>query len=461
MNKWLSKVIIAWIIGVLFFLYFDGIEKMYFHQDDILLLAGLTNNFKEFLLQSAAGHLIFLFNLFYFLEWKIFHLNFNGYLFVSIVLHAAVVGMVMKITYTIGKNKTWALLSGLAVTINSNFYEVIWMSSSQMMSMSTLFSLVSLWLVIKIQSFGKIKPHWLLLLFMVAMIPGFTWGTGLPMPFWLLLAFGFEKNKENKIQVKEVFWPLLAAQVCLVLIYFRLASNTSSVYVHPQGYLRTVYEMIRFTLFAFAYSVIGRYFFPFANRIGRQIVFILSFLYLIRLTIQNRLDKLVFKHSRLWFFALIVLLGSYMLISLPRWQFGLGQAAAPRYAYLQIMFLSIAIFSTLANLKIPNRNISKLMIVLLLLSALSLGAYTQVTVKWTERPGKNRELFKLLQNIKPDQCITDGILPWYIIESDQWTLSYIWPIFNKNFNPFSNDDGCIKIKRDITIPWSPVEKTSS
>ena len=90
----------------------------------------------------------------------------------------------------------------------------------------------------------------------------------------------------------------------------------------------------------------------------------------------------------------------------------------------------------------------------MIFSLLSLGAYTQVVVKWTERPQKNKILFSYLNSLQKGTCIKNTLLPWYIVESDQWVLKDIWPLFGKDFDPFSNKPNCIEIKRDIAVPAS-------
>lgn len=430
---------------------------MFFHQDDIILLWDLITNFPKSLLGNASGHLIVFFRPIYLLEWYLFRLNFNFYLAVSIVLHFLTIYTAGKIVYHLTQKKYWQTITMLALVVNANFYEVLWMPSSQMMSISTLFSLLATSLALKLFRQKSPTLQNLLLLFILSIIPGLSWGTGLPIPAYLILAFGW-LSKNKKIKLTKIIWPLLLSQLALLVVYILSARSSSS---EPSTISNTfnIIEIIKFVFFGISYSIVGRYLFPFASRIFRFLAVGTVSVLLFNLKTLNTIKKFATQNTRFLVLCFLTLFGSYFLIALGRWQFGLGQAGAPRYAYLPMMFLVIFLATSLSKLKLNRNKKINLLLVVMIYSLLSLGAFTQVTAKWTERPQKNKVLFQYIQNMKPGECLQNDYIPWYIVETDKWTLKDIWPIFEKNFDPFTGDTNCTKINRDKPIPWSPVLPT--
>ncbi len=434
--KNLLRLSVVLVVGILIFLFVDGVNKMYFHQDDIILMWDVATRFPGTLLETATGHLIFLFKPIYLLEWLVFGLNFPGYLAVSIGLHALTVYTASRIVLRLTKSTFWQTITLLTLVINVNFYEILWMPSSQMMSISTLFSLLSLALCLDIIS-KKVTGSKLLLLYLVALVPGLNWGTGLIIPICLLVAFWGT----------GVVLPLALSQATLIYIYFtKSGGEVASI---------NLLESLKFVFFGISYSVLGRSLFPLASRFFRFVAVITLSFWIYFSNFITKVRPLIAGNIRIILLGALVLFGSYSLISISRWQFGLGQAGAPRYAYLPMMFLTIAVTTTLAKLNLKLKTKEVLLVVVMMYTILSLGGFAQVTVKWTERPQKNRVLFQYLKSLEPGDCIKDTVLPWYIVEVDTWTLKDIWPVFKKDFNPFMDKKDCVEIKRDVSIPWTP------
>jgi hypothetical protein len=288
----------------------------------------------------------------------------------------------------------------------------------------------------------------------LVLIPGLNWGTGLLVPFYLLLVFGWKKQ-EGRVRPTAVALPLLLSQITLTMMYFLSPRSSVAGGVSGQPFqLTDIGEMLKFVFFGISYSIVGRSLFPLASRIGRMITVSFFFLWVLLPQQLELIKKSVKLNWRIVLMGLSVLVGSYFLISLARFRFGLGQAGAPRYAYMPMMFLVIAVVSSLAKIGLSLQQKKSLLLVVMLYTVLSLGAFTQVTVKWTERPQKNRALFGFLQNLKPGECLKDDFIPWYIVETDKWTLKDLWPIFGKNFDPFTGGENCIKINRDVTVPFT-------
>lgn len=446
-----AKILIVFILG---FLLFDGIDKMFFHQDDIILLIDAATNFPNSLFATSSEHLTVFFKIFYYLEWRLFHLYYPAYLSVSIILHTLIILTAGKIVFYLTGRKYWCLVCILVLVVNANWFEVLWMSSSQMMLMGVLSSLLCYLLVL--QNFkSNLSGLNFLLVFTTAIIPGLNWGAGLPFPTFLLLAYGWRIN-QKKIQLSSVFLPLLLGQIFISAIYFlSVGSNLSSV-SSPTLWFAKPFELFRFIFFGVSYSIVGRYIFPLASRLGRElgVVFVVYWLLLPRHIISAY--QAVSRNLRQVLFGVILVFGSYFLIALPRWPFGLGQAAAPHYAYQPMIFITIAILSSFAKVRLSMSGKKNILLAAIIFSLLSLGAFAQVTVNWTERPKKNKILFQYLRNLTPDDCLENTVLPWYIVEVDTWKLKDIWPIFQKEFDPFTGADNCLQIKRDVAKPWSVI-----
>lgn len=442
-------------IGILLFLFVDGANKMFFHQDDIILLWDLVTNFPKSLLGTSSGHLIVFFRPFYLLEWHFFRLHFSYYLAVSVLLHTLVIYTAGKVVHTLTKQRYWQILTVLVLVVNANFYEIIWMSSSQMMSLSVLFSLLSLRITLKL--FQAINPNFrdFFLLYVVTLLPGLNWGTGLVIPLCLLLAYGWKKDKSG-YKFSSPALPLLVSQLTLIIIYYLstkgLISNTTKFELSPHS----VTEIIKFVFFGISYSIVGRFLFPLASRFFR---FVVVGVFLVWLSSSNRLNlakKAIAGSLRTSILTAAITLESYFLIALGRWQYGLGQAGAPRYAYLPMVFIAIGVSVALSKINFNIFQKKVLLLSIIFFTLLSLGGFTQVTAKWTERPQKNKAFFQYIQHMKPSECLVNDFIPWYMVEVDTWTLKDIWPIFEKGFNPFTEKENCTKINRDKPTPWSVV-----
>ena len=58
---------------------------------------------------------------------------------------------------------------------------------------------------------------------------------------------------------------------------------------------------------------------------------------------------------------------------------------------------------------------------------------------WVVRPQQTKIYFAKLNNMHPGDCLENGFLPEYIIPQHIWKIDYLWPIFEKKFDPFCKD----------------------
>src|SRR3989344_2900881 len=143
---------------------------MYFFQDDIgLLLQHIQYNFWQFLILPQAEHFAPLLHLLTYIEYKIFHLNFYGYFFVSLALHLINLNLLYRILRLLKLRKPPALTVSSLFIINLTFVEPLLWFSAQGVILANIFIALAFY-------------FWLLrspLIYLFLMLSSFSYSTGL------------------------------------------------------------------------------------------------------------------------------------------------------------------------------------------------------------------------------------------------------------------------------------------
>lgn len=430
-----EKWILVLIFFILSFAYFFGLSRMYFHQDDVDFLIGVARDWPKFLLQPVNEHVVILFMGLYRLEWQLFGTNFAGFLTVSLLLHIANLVLAGWLVFAETKSRFYAFLTGLTLTINNNWNESLWWSTGQMWLLATFFCLISLWWL-SLWREKKITGFWWgLVLMIILILPGLSWGVGLIWPAIVFLGYGWGAGKKSR--VSPLGYGMLASQAGLLLIYRWLSVSKMEIVQFMQ--LKRLGQMLIFVVVGISNTVVGRLVFPWENKLVRLLVlFGLLMILVASIAIWRR--KLT-GQARFLLMATVLI---YLTYSLGRASFGIGAAMATRYAYLPTFFLVMAVMMILA--KINFRWKDRLVLGLCLYLALSgLAVFNWRVTEWSKRPRQTKEYFALVRRLA-DHCLVDEPLPDFINpDQNKRRLADLAKPLNLNFRFGTEKQGCILV----------------
>lgn len=416
-------LISGWILTISSYmlLFLQGIQRSYFHQDDVIALAVVADwqDWKT-LFHLNNEHLNITFWPVLRILWLNFDLNFSVYLAFSMFLHLLVLVLIFIITYKLTKSLLYSSLPVWGMVINPNWFAVIWWIDGQMFILTTLFALISYWLILKIRENPSNFQY--LLVYFVSLLPGLSWGVGLAWPTLPLIVFGIDYKDKR---LNRLGFVLLASQVTLIGIYKILIGNNLGVNTDPATWLLNPLAIINFALVGISNTLIGRWLWPQENKPLRIIclTIVLCSIWLSRKNIK-KINKDIF-------FGFLVALGSFAIIAIPRWRFGIGQAMANYYAYYPLPFLLISVSLFFYRLNLKGIKKTLLLSIFILHIPLSWLGFEDWASKWVVRPQQTKAYFKRLNSLQPGECLENIYLPDFIIPQKIWRLDYLWPIFKK------------------------------
>lgn len=424
-----SFYILGWFLTLasVVMLYKQGIERVYFHQDDVVELAVVADwQGIATLGHMNNEHLNVTFWPLLRAEWLLFGINFTPYLTLNIFLHVLVLFLTLVITYRLTRSFLWASLPVWGMVINANWFTVVWWITGQMFFLTTIFALLSYFLILKIEE-NREKKWLYLLLYFVSVLPGLSWGVGLTWPIWPLLVFGIDYQKRR---LNKIGWTLGWSQLTLVLIYFSLVGSSLGVHTDPKTWFSNPLAFLTFIMVGISNTVVGRWLWPLENLKIR--VFCLAVL-LIIILVSKQIKK---GWNKQVLFGVLVTLGSFATFALPRWRFGIGHAMANYYAYFPLPFLLIALAVWLSRIKLSSFKRLIILAVFLVHIPLSWIGFEEWASEWVVRPQQTKSYFQELNKVLPGECLDKRYIPEYIVPQNIWRIDFIWPIFKKNFDPF-------------------------
>lgn len=433
-------LIFGWLLTIvsLFNLFFQGLQRSYFHQDDVIALGVIANwqGWWATLTHLNNEHLNVTFWPILRILWLNFGLNFTPYIFLSVFLHIIVLFLIFIVAYSQTKSFLYSSLPVWGMVINPNWFAVIWWIDGQMFILTTIFALLSYCLIIKIKD--KASKLLYFLLYIVSLLPGLSWGVGLAWPTWPFLAFGIDYTKKR---LNHLGYVLLSAQITLFGIYKLLIGNNLGVNTSPMTWFSNPFGIIYFMTVGISNNLIGRWLWPQENKPIRvaclfALLFFVSFF-------RKEFKKI----NKNIIFGLLVVLGSFAIYAIPRWRFGIGQAMANYYAYFPLPFLliSVSLFFHSIDLKGIKKNI--LVFIFLLHIPLAWLGFENWASKWVVRPQQTKAYFQELINLPSTSCLKNDYLPEFIIPQKIWRLDYLWPIFKKG--PFPKCSSFPRMRESI------------
>ncbi len=416
-------LISGWVLTIFSYiwLFLQGIQRSYFHQDDVIALAVVANwqGWKT-LFHLNNEHLNITFWPVLRILWLNFGLNFSVYLAFSMLLHLLVLVLIFIITYKLTKSLLYSSLPVWGMVINPNWFAVIWWIDGQMFILTTISALISYWLILKTKEHPSNFQY--VLVYLISLLPGLSWGVGLVWPTLPLVVFGIDYKKKRLNRLGLV---LLAAQVSLIGIYKILIGNNLGVNTDPVTWLSNPLAIINFALVGISNTLIGRWLWPQENKAIRIICL---FVVLVLFSKIRPIKKLISKDV---VFGAIVVIGSFLTYAIPRWKFGIGHAMANYYAYYPLSFLLISFSVFLKKLNPKGLKKTLLLSVFILHIGMSWLGFQDWARGWVVRPGQTKAYFQKLISLQPDECLENVYLPDFIIPQKIWRLDYLWPIFKK------------------------------
>lgn len=424
---------LIWLLAIAAFLglWWGGVNNFYFHQDDVIALAMVARQWPSVMLLPNNEHINAIFFALLYFQWKLFGLNYPLYLAVSMIIWAAVLGFVYKIINLITKSGWWATVAIGAIVINRNWGEMVWWVTGQMMMVSTLLILLSFWYKLKLDSKKDFPKWWERVLWGISLIlPGLAWGGGLIWPFISILFWGIElAGWKIKIKLPEVW----VAGIAMLVIYFAIVGRSIGVNFRMSSWIESPIQILTFVGVGLWENVIGRFVWPFKNLWIKHIVILLV------AGSWFKWGHKPMKWSKQVIFAWSMTVLTMLMYSLPRWQFGLGQAMAERYAFQPLIFGVIGIIAGYKEWKLNSNKIIMVTIMVVYLMVVGSIGFVKKVETWRIRPLQVKSWFAELDQWQPGQCYPNDYLPYYLVEQKIWRTEYIWPIFKKNFDPWEGE----------------------
>lgn len=416
-------ILIGLILGSV---YLSGLSKMYFHQDDVDFLVAVARDWPTTILQPVNEHVVILFWLIYRLEWWLFGTNFGGFVSVSMFLHLINLILAGRLVFEETRSRYYGLLTGLVLAVNNNWNESIWWSTGQMWLLATFFCLVSLWLL-------RRRRLWVLVP-IIAVLPGLSWGVGLIWPAILILAFGVKGR---------LWWGLLASQGVLLFIYRLLTPAKTLTALFG---LERVAQMVVFVVVGLANTVVGRLVFPWENKPIRFLVLMMLLLFILKTVGVLRKNLSGLPVSLIMASVLV-----YLTYSLGRASFGIGQAMATRYAYLPTIFLVMAGIIIWTKISVGKWKDRLAMVAAVYFALAGLTAFWWRVNEWTKRPTMVRGYFDSIKRLSRDNCLVDEALPKFINPDQIKKLSALSFPLKLSLKFGTEKEGCVLVSAQTEL----------
>ena len=425
-----QRIVLASLIIIFVGLWIFGVRNFYFHQDDVISLAMVAREWPSVMWRANAEHVNVIFFALLYLEWRVFGLNYPGYLAVSLCIWAMILWLVYRIVKGETKSSWYGVMAIGVLAINRNWGEMVWWVTGQAMMGATLLALFSWYYKLYLDKQRRVWTLWQRVLWGISLIlPGLSWGGGLIWPFVVLIFWGWERRGERYRIILPEAW---LATGLMWGIYRLIAKESVGLHFSPSSWLESPIQIILFVGVGIVENVLGRWVLPIQNLWVENIALILIGWWWVGWGRKS------FEMSRKTKFAWGVAILSMVAYAIPRWQFGLGQAMAERYAFQPLIFLVIGIAIGYKKWKISRLRVWGVSLVVIYFMIVGSWGFGKKARTWRERPLQVKAWFGELGQIQRGKCYPNEYLPDFLVEADKFRIDYIWPIFKKNFNPWDN-----------------------
>ncbi len=429
---------------------------MWFHQDDIGVLIDLVNkSFWETLWISQGEHFSPLYNIVWAIQWRLFHLNYFPYVLFPLFVHLLNIILLVKIVrlFSFARPRLAKLGEVVAVllfTASVTYTEPLLWFTVQGISLATLLVGLAFYFWLK-------NKFWWSILF--SFLSGFAFGLGIGVGviFGILTITQISKLKSQNqnLNLKTIiFLYFLTGIISYLVGPAFLGERLGGRIIEWRG-VADILEYAGFILVGISRGVVGRLFLPGfeppnEDILGTVLSFI-PFILIVGLFIKMAYPKFLgarlplrcgFAAARLkiWarpfdllLFTSIFVIYPYVWAGFLRYQFGLKQALAERYAYPALFFFVILV-ALIVNYLVKEKIIrsQKVFIVgAMVIFILQLYFFHQKAKIWEERPLRTKKYFEVLEEkVKRGRRIKDEPLPKFINQEFYSTYD-LMPIFGK------------------------------
>ena len=388
---------------------------MYFFQDDIgLLIQHAQYNFWQWLVTPQAEHFAPLLHALTFFEFKLFNLNFYGYLFTGLMLHGFNIILLYKILRILKLDKWLAIIVVTLFTVNLTFIEPLLWFSAQGIILCNIFISLSFYY------WRKSSP--LTYVFLIA--SSFSYSTGLGLG----IIFGIISLINGK------FKPFFFLLGILSVLMGPIVAGSSLGQITPviKNPLTDLFLFIAFVIGGVGRGVFSRLFLPgFEPRHFEIIKTLISFLpFAIVAAIATKILILgPRKIAKLILSLSILILYPYVWAGSIRFHFGIKQALSERYAYTPLFFSLILIGIILKYFfdKKIIRSYKALSFFVLIILFFQIINFHKKAIEFEKRPMLTKKYIENLQSkIKNKESIPDKPLPEFI--NQPLNVSDLYPI---------------------------------
>lgn len=407
---------------------------MFFFQDNIGYLIQLHfTPFWPWLLIPDAEHFAPITHLLFYIEYHLFNLHFIYYFSVSVILHLLTVALLAYIINFLTKSKFLSLVGIILFSVNLTYTEpILW--SLQGLILSTIFVATAFLLWCRFVQKGKNKYFWFSVFMLI--LGGFTYGLGAGAGIvFFFLTFIYKCSKKRNLFLYETVY-ILTGILTFLSGPAVVSGMTKQVIPVVNNPFRDFLLYSAFVFSGVTRGVIGRLFLPgFEPRHFQIIPTIISFipaLFILLLAVWFLKNKKIKREAKLLFLSLgVLIIYPYIWAGFVRYQFGLKQALAERYAYPSLFFFCMVLVLIIKAL-LEDKRISKkiiLLIVLLIFTFQNIMLWRN-SVIFEKRPKLTKVYFTNLTSILASSEVVLSLpLPSYI--NQEYTISQLAPLLGE------------------------------
>lgn len=407
---------------------------MFFFQDDIGLLIQIhATSFLRFLFMPQAEHFAPILHALSWWEYRFFGWSFENYVVVSVFFHIAVVVVLGALVYSITKNAYAVVVAVLLFFINNTYTESFLWFAAQGILLSTLF--VGLAFICWYLYMNEKNKKNLLLSLVFLGLASFSFGSGVAVGIVFSIASILITNTKIKQKVFLVAFIYLAVGV-LSYVIGPVITNWNIGRVTPEisSVTGDGVRIVSFVVVGIARGVVGRVFLPGfeperEDLIGTAISF-LPFILIVLISIWTYLKTKV--KQRTMFVGLIpFIIYPYLWAGFLRYQFGLKQALAERYAYPSLFFFAIFLAVFVHILVKKKMHLRIIIGIAMMLTLVQAGVFMKKAAIFEERPRQTKEYILKLQSIlEKHNAVIDLPLPSFI--NQEYSIRDLAPLLTDN-----------------------------
>lgn len=313
----------------------NPLESTYFFGDSWDILYNFNTTWKSFLWLHNE-HFIPLFNIFYYLEYRLFGSNHDYYALVSLVLHSVNVCLIFLLTARFIKKRTFRIAAIVIFATSSIYWEDLSWSFQQTFLLCTLLILLSLYLFqLHIETNRRL---YLALSTLACLGAGLSVTFGLLSPL-LITVYALAASgtfRTTRTQLQKPAWIWLSLVIYIALFFFSGGFSSFPKQTDAHFGLLNVPDIIQYAGYGLTHGLISPTwkFFNITTKhtvlINALIGVVMAGLLLSYFLLERELRS---KYLFLAFFMVV----PFLLTAVGRFQFGIETALASRYRYLPLI----------------------------------------------------------------------------------------------------------------------------